>query len=151
MLLKSQLHWAGHIYWMENHHLPKILLYSKLSTGYCGTKDCLKKILWCLSHQLLLIVNHDVSFFENNYRAALRDKRQRRKYCNAMPSSPVRTFSYNCCDCLMHVTYWTYQSQMCLQLTWTGSIFFCFKPWWSFLPVGTYFKYVDCFFNFFIM
>ena len=34
MLLKTQLRWAGHVSRMENHHLPKIVLYGELFTGH---------------------------------------------------------------------------------------------------------------------
>ena len=51
-LLEIQLCWAGHVLRMEDHHLPKSLLYGELSTGYCKRgapwkrfKDCLKKTL----------------------------------------------------------------------------------------------------------
>lgn len=93
----------------------KFLLYSKLSTGYRGReapkkrfKDCLKKsfVACHINHcqwstlpenrnSWRLTTNHAVSFFENTCRATLRDKRQRRKYCNAMPSSTGQTFSCN--------------------------------------------------------
>ncbi|XDV53782.1 hypothetical protein PO909_022204 [Leuciscus waleckii] len=34
MVLKVQLPWAGHISRMENHRLPKIVLYGELSSGH---------------------------------------------------------------------------------------------------------------------
>ena len=34
ILLKCRLQWAGHIARMEDHRLPKIALYGKLSTGH---------------------------------------------------------------------------------------------------------------------
>ena len=34
LLLKIQLRWAGHVYMMENHRLPKVILYGELSTGH---------------------------------------------------------------------------------------------------------------------
>jgi len=52
MLMKTQLHWAGHVSRMEDHRLPKIVLYGKLSTGNRNRgapkkrfKDSLKKSL----------------------------------------------------------------------------------------------------------
>ena len=52
MLMKTQLCWAAHVSRMEDHHLPKIALYGKLSTGHRDRgapkkrfKDYLKKSL----------------------------------------------------------------------------------------------------------
>ena len=34
LLLKSQLRWAGYVSRMEDHRLPKIVLYGELATVY---------------------------------------------------------------------------------------------------------------------
>jgi len=39
MLLKIQLHWEGHIFRMEDHHLPKVALYGELATMTQGTTE----------------------------------------------------------------------------------------------------------------
>ncbi|KAJ7427164.1 hypothetical protein WISP_09240 [Willisornis vidua] len=42
MLMRMQLRWAGHISRMEDHHLPKIVLYGELATG-CHMRRDLKR------------------------------------------------------------------------------------------------------------
>ncbi|KAK3531334.1 hypothetical protein QTP70_018133 [Hemibagrus guttatus] len=60
MLLKTQLHWAGHVSRMEENRLPKIVLYSELNTGQHDKgapkkryKDSLKTSLnaCCIDHR----------------------------------------------------------------------------------------------------
>ena len=52
MILKYQLRWAGHVSRMEDHCLPKIVMFGELSTGHPERgapkkrfKDSLKKLL----------------------------------------------------------------------------------------------------------
>ncbi|KAJ7407519.1 hypothetical protein WISP_125873 [Willisornis vidua] len=52
MLMRTQLRWAGHVSRMEDHHLPKIVLYGELVIGCCERgapkrryKDSLKQYL----------------------------------------------------------------------------------------------------------
>ena len=116
MLLKSQVCWTGHVFTCSRSY----------SADHCDDrrapkkwfKNCLKKSLvayhialcqwstliekcntWCLT------INHVVSPFVNFHRAALKDKRHRKRDCNTMSSIFDLTFSSNCCDhsCLSHI------------------------------------------------
>ncbi|XP_069745531.1 uncharacterized protein [Narcine bancroftii] len=122
-LLKIQLRWVCHISRMEDHRLPKIVLYGELSTGHRDRgapkkryKDCLKKSLgachidhrqwadivsnrasWCLT------VRRAATSFEEDRRAHLTDKIQRRKNPTPNPNQPI--FPCNHCNhvCLSHI------------------------------------------------
>ncbi|GFS05880.1 hypothetical protein ElyMa_006530600 [Elysia marginata] len=52
MVVKSRLRWVGHVHRMDDHRLPKIVMYSELSSGYRERgaprkryKDSLKRTL----------------------------------------------------------------------------------------------------------
>ena len=99
MLRKYKLRWAGHVSRKEDHRLPKVVLYVKLSTGHRDRgslkkryKDCIKKSLNvchidCLQWSDMAAdrnswrhtVHKAASQFEDNRRDSLKDKRQRRK------------------------------------------------------------------------
>ena len=119
ILLKSLLCWAGHVSWMGNHCLPRIVLSSKLCIGHHNRgapknqfKGCLKKSFsscqighhWCsyLSWQLWGQAPHYqpcFHLFENICWATFRDKKHKRN-CNIIPSNPDQTLSCGLCDCV---------------------------------------------------
>ena len=97
MLLKTQLRLAGHVSRMQVHRLPKIVLYDELSSN--TLKYLLKKSLSAchIDHRQWLVlaadreawrhaVHQSVSSLENNRRAALQERRSRRK--NRIVSAP---------------------------------------------------------------
>ncbi|XP_069789966.1 uncharacterized protein [Narcine bancroftii] len=123
MLLKTQVRWVDHVSRMEDHRLPKIVLYGELSTGHHDRgapkkryKDCLKKSLGAchIDHRQWadiasnraswrLTVRWAATSFEEDRRAHLTDKRQRRKNPTSNPNQPI--FPCNHCNraCLSHI------------------------------------------------
>ena len=145
MLLKSQFRWAGHISRMKDQRLPKIALYSELSTGHRDRgepkkryKDHLKKLLdnchidhyqWPIlaaDHEAWCgIIHQAVSSFEGTRRATLKDKclrRKNRKTSAAAATNSNHTFICRRCSrtCLFRIGLFSHQ-RVC---SWRGSASF---------------------------
>ena len=119
MLMKSQLHWAGHVSRMGSHHLPEITLYCELSARHRKRgapkkryKASLNKTL-CIYHvdlhqrRTLAIdrqvwrrtVHQVIVTFEDCRRANLTEKRRWRKIRGA--SAAISDQTFECSRCLV--------------------------------------------------
>ena len=117
MILKYQLRWAGHVSRLEDHRLPKIIMFGELSSGHRDRgapkkrfKDNLKKSLTACNidhRQWSNLAADRVAWRHTIHQAAaqseldrknsLKEKRQRRKARAASTTTP--NFSFPCSHC----------------------------------------------------
>ena len=139
MLLKKLLRWAEHLFRMEDHRLPKTVLYGVLSSGYHNIetpekqyKDYLKKSLSACHidhHQWSTAaadreawrhtIHQAVSSFESTCKGNLEDERRKRKNREVPAFNQDRTLTYQPLWSDLPVPYWTCQSSASLQTPWT--------------------------------
>ena len=117
MILKYQLRWASHVSRMEDHRLPKIVMFGKLSSGRYERgapkkrfKDSLKKSLTAcnIDHRQWSDLAADrvawrytilqaAAQFEVDRNNSFKEKRQRRKARAACTITP--NISFPCSHC----------------------------------------------------
>ena len=108
MILKSRLHWVGHVIGLEDNRLPKQLMPGKLASGKRkqGTplksfKDCVKA---SISHAEIIpkdleprahdrtgwraLTRHAMDTFEERRRTQIEEARERRKASADAPGNP---------------------------------------------------------------
>ena len=141
MIFKYQLRWAGHISRMEDHSLPKIVLFGELSTGHRERGDPKKRFKDSQKTSLTACnidhhqwsdhaadrvawrhtIHQAAAQFEVDRRNSLEDNRQRRKARAASTTAPEITFPCSHCSrpCLSRIGL-VMQPRACRQSTTTG-------------------------------